>query len=243
MKLAIIPARGGSKRIPRKNIKDFQGMPIIGYAILAACDAGFDDVMVSTDDAEIANVARQFGASVPFMRSSANSGDHIGTVPVLLEVLECYSKKYKVSFSDICCIYPCNPFLTTKKLQHGLDRHIKSKAESTFPVVRYSYPPQRGLMFFNTEFQMIWPENYHARSQDLQAIYHDTGQFYWLNVEALSKQKKLFMAKSTPLIYPETEVQDIDTLEDWTLAEVKYQLWRNTQFSSSEQAPKAQAGP
>lgn len=242
MRLAIIPARGGSKRIPRKNIKEFAGIPIIGYAILAARDAGFDDVMVSTDDAEIADIALHFGASVPFKRSEKNSSDSAGTVPVLLEVLEWYEKTHFVTFSDICCIYPCNPFLTTRKLLHGLGRHDTSGAESTFPVVKYSYPPQRALQFNGDRFEMLWPENYSLRSQDLLPIYHDAGQFYWLNVEALQAQQKLFMEHSVPLIYPETEVQDIDTLEDWTLAEVKYQLWRNSQCLSSEQAPKAQPG-
>jgi pseudaminic acid cytidylyltransferase len=235
MRIAIIPARGGSKRIPRKNIRDFNGMPIIGYAIAAARDSGcFDEVMVSTDDQEIADIARQFGASVPFMRSAKNGGDHICTVPVLLEVLSEYSRQEN-AFTDVCCIYPCNPFLTAAKIKDGLDKHTESRSDSTFPVVKYSYPPQRALRLdgWGTGIEMIHPENYESRSQDLDPIFHDAGQFYWLRTMALAMQQKLFMKRSTPLIYSELEVQDIDTLEDWTLAEVKYQLWRNnSQYSS-----------
>lgn len=241
MRLAIIPARGGSKRIPRKNIRLFNGRPIIAYAIEAALAASFDDVIVSTDDTEIAEVALRHGASVPFMRSAENASDTAGTVPVLLEVLENFSC---TQISDICCIYPCNPFLTAAKLEDGLAYHIGSKADSTFPVVQYSYPIQRSLRIDYGWAEMRWPENYQARSQDLEPTYHDAGQYYWLNVEALKEQEKLFMKRSTPLIYPETEVQDIDTLEDWNLAEVKYQLWRNnSQSLSSAPETKAQAVP
>jgi N-acylneuraminate cytidylyltransferase len=247
VRLAIIPARGGSKRIPRKNIKDFQGMPIIGYAIDAARKSGcFDEVMVSTEDWEIREIAEQLGAVIPFYRSARNANDHIGTVPVLLEVLERYAREIGSSFTDVCCIYPCNPFLTAEKLKGGLDKHAKSRADSTFPVVKYSYPPQRALRLdgWGTGIEMIHPENYESRSQDLDPIYHDAGQFYWLRTLALAEQQKLFMKRSTPLIYSELEVQDIDTLEDWTLAEVKYQLWRNnSQYLSSEQVPKEHSAP
>jgi len=243
VKLAIIPARGGSKRIPRKNIKEFDGKPIIAFAIQAALESGcFDTVMVSTDDAEISVIARFLGAEVPFMRSAQMSGDGVGTVPVLLDVLEKYRQQGK-AFSDICCIYPCNPFLTAEKLAKGLDKHIKSKASSTFPVVAYSYPIWRSLRFNGFRFEMLWPENYHARSQDLGTVYHDAGQFYWLNPLDLAKERKLFMDRSEPLIYSELEVQDIDTLEDWALAEVKYQLWRNSQSSLSAQASKGPSVP
>ena len=238
MRLAIIPARGGSKRIPRKNIKEFHGKPIIAYAIEAANRSGlFDVVMVSTDDPEIGSVAQSFGATVPFLRSAETSGDHVGTVEVLLEVLRDYGR----AFDHICCIYPCNPFLTGRKLSDGLGKHLETKADSTFPVVRFSYPPQRGLHFDGLDFKMLHPEHYPTRSQDLELIYHDAGQFYWLSVAALLKQQKLFMERSTPLFCSELEAQDIDTLEDWALAEVKYQLWRNTQFSSLAQEPKGQS--
>ena len=239
MKIAIIPARGGSKRIPRKNIKDFFGKPVIAYAIDAALASDcFDEVIVSTDDAEIADIAILYGASVPFMRSTENASDTAGTVPVLLEVLGLKPADY----TTICCIYPCNPFLTSEKVQEGLIKHLETGADSTFPVVAYSYPPQRALRIANGNAKMLHPQHYPTRSQDLEKIYHDAGQFYWLNVKAVKEQQKLFMAKSTPLIYRETEVQDIDTLEDWTLAEVKYQLWRNnSQSLSLGQAPKAQA--
>lgn len=223
MRIAIIPARGGSKRIPRKNIKEFYGIPVMAYAIAAAqASQCFDSVVVSTDDLEIEAIATRYGANV-HRRSPENSSDMAGTVPVLLEVLE----ECSLIMDDICCIYPCNPFLTGEKLMEGLEMHLTAKADSTFPVVKYSYPPQRALKIVDGQADMIQPEHYHSRSQDLDPIYHDAGQFYWLNAEALLRQQRLFMAQSSPLIYPETEVQDIDTLEDWTLAEVKYQLWRN----------------
>lgn len=227
MTVAIIPARGGSKRIPRKNIKAFDGKPIIAYAIAAAHEADcFSDIIVSTDDHEIAEIALRWGAGA-HKRSDENSSDTAGTVPVLLEVLENFE-----DIEDICCIYPCNPFLTGEKLSDGLAQHWGTLADSTFPVVKYSYPPQRALRINDGQVQMLHPEYYPARSQDLEPIYHDAGSFYWLNVNALKTQQKLFMAKSTPLIYPESEVQDIDTVEDWNLAEVKYQLWRNHSQSS-----------
>ena len=227
MKLAIIPARGGSKRIPRKNIKKFVDHPIIGYAIIAAQCAGiFDDVIVSTDDPEIAAIAARYTIKLHW-RSEVNSSDTAGTVPVLLEVLAHYPQAL-----DICCIYPCNPFLTGKKLRSAYYGHIETNANSTFPVVRYGYPPQRALGITNGCAEMLHPENYSARSQDLEPVYHDAGQFYWLNVEALRQQEKLFMARSTPIITSELEAQDIDNIEDWTLAEVKYQLWRKNNLAS-----------
>jgi N-acylneuraminate cytidylyltransferase len=224
MRLAIIPARGGSKRIPRKNIKEFDGNPVIAYAIVAAeASKCFDDIVVSTDDPEIAAIAAKYGAK-SHRRSKENSSDTAGTVPVLLEVLQKYESYLP---TDICCIYPCNPFLTGEKIALALVQHYAKRADSTFPVVKYSYPPQRGLKIANGRAQMLQPEHYPTRSQDLEPIYHDAGQFYWLNVEELQTQKKLFMERSTPLITSEMEAQDIDTIEDWHLAEVKYQLWRN----------------
>jgi N-acylneuraminate cytidylyltransferase len=238
MRLAIIPARGGSKRIPRKNIKEFQGKPIIAYAIEAALASKcFDMVLVSTDDEEIKNFARANGAYT-HPRSELNASDTAGTVPVLLEALDWQHKTFSIQTDEICCIYPCNPFLTAWGLWYAYTRHKKTNADSTFPVVKYSYPPQRALKITKCKAEMLHPEHYPTRSQDLEPIYHDAGQFYWLNTKALLEQQKLFMKRSTPLIYNELEAQDIDTLEDWALAEVKYQLWRNTQFSSLAQEPK-----
>lgn len=240
MKIAIIPARGGSKRIPRKNIKVFDGKPIIAYAIQAALDSNcFDQVIVSSDDREILDIAHHYGASRSG-RSAKLSGDTVGTAEVLLDYMQ-----WNPSFQTLCCIYPCNPFLTGQKLKDALTQHYNTRADSTFPVVRYGYPPQRALKIENGYAQMLQPEHYPTRSQDLEPIYHDAGQFYWLNTNAFSEQKKLFMTRSTALIYPETEVQDIDNVEDWTLAEVKYQLWRknNSQSLSSARETKVPLAP
>lgn len=238
MRLAIIPARGGSKRIPRKNIKDFLGKPIISYAIQAALESNcFDDVLVSTDDAEIAEVALRHGASVPFMRSPKTSDDITGTVPVLLEVLAKKTEQY----NDICCIYPCSPLIQPGKINEALEKHLKLGAESTFTVVKYGHPPQRGLTISSGWAKMKEPGNYSARTQDLKPVYHDAGQFYWLNVEALKLKQRLIMDRSYAVILSELECQDIDTVEDWILAEVKYELWRkNKEHSLLELEQKAQ---
>jgi N-acylneuraminate cytidylyltransferase len=235
IRIAIIPARGGSKRIPRKNIKEFDGKPMLAYSIEAAKSSRcFDYVFVSSDDAEILQIARTHGA-IPAVRSEDLSGDMVGTVEVLLDFLQGFR-----GAETVCCIYPCNPFLTGEKLQNGLAQHLATGADSTFPVLQYSYPPQRALKIQNGMAEMLQPEHYPTRSQDLEPIYHDAGQFYWLNVDALQAQQKLFMAKSTPLITSEMEAQDIDTVEDWHLAEVKYQLWRkNSQCSLLEPERKA----
>jgi N-acylneuraminate cytidylyltransferase len=225
--LAIITARGGSKRIPRKNIRNFLGHPIIKYSIEAAVNANcFDEIMVSTDDREIAAIAEQFGALVPFYRSEATSNDFATTSDVLEEVIHEYQKRGKF-FRYCCCIYPTVPFISADHLKQGFDILQSTEADSAIPVVRFSYPIQRALKIEDGRLSMIWPENLNARSQDLMPAYHDAGQFYWLRVESFMKQKKLFMNYTVPIEIPESEVQDIDNEEDWKIAEMKFKIFKN----------------
>ncbi len=222
--IAIITARGGSKRIPRKNIKEFCGKPIIVYSIEVAKNSGiFDEVMVSTDDEEIAEISLKNGANVPFFRSVETSGDHSVTADVIEEVLLQYKKLGK-EFDYICCIYPTAPFITTEKLIDAMSLLTSSKAESLLPVVKFSFPPQRATVIKNGKIVMKWPEYINTRSQDLEEYYHDCGQFYILKADSFYKSKKLITDNTIPYIIQETEVQDIDNLEDWAIAEMKYRL-------------------
>ena len=226
--LAIITARGGSKRIPRKNIKEFCGSPIIAYSIKAALDSGiFDEVMVSTDDDEIADVARRFGAKVPFMRSAKTSDDFAITADVLYEVLQEYGKRGQ-TFDYFCCLYPTAPFVTSKKLRAAFKQFQSSDADQLVPVVKFSYPPQRAYIMDNDGFLAYkWPENYRRRSQDLEAFYHDAGQFYFYRTESFVKSYRNIGGepfRTISLLTDDIEVQDIDTLSDWELAETKYRF-------------------
>lgn len=222
--VAIITARGGSKRIPRKNIKDFLGKPIIAYSITAALEAGcFDEVMVSTDDQEIADVALRCGAKVPFFRSAETSNDYSTTADVLVEVISEYRNRGQ-EFAYACCIYPTAPFVTAKKLKLGHDLLVTSGADSALPVVRFGYPIQRALKIEENRLGMIWPEHLNSRSQDLMPAYHDSGQFYWFRVESFLTSRKLFAEHTVPIEMPESEVQDIDNEEDWKMAEMKYRI-------------------
>jgi N-acylneuraminate cytidylyltransferase len=222
--IAIIPARGGSKRIPRKNIKLFCGYPIIKYSIEAALESGcFEEVMVSTDDHEIAKVAESFGATVPFMRSEINSNDYAMTADVIKEVLLEYQNRGK-HYDYLCCIYPTAPFVSAERLQEGMRVLRDTDADSVLPVTRYSYPIQRSLKIENNRAIMLWPENYLKRSQDLMPVYHDCGQFYCMKSSSLIDQMKLFAEYTVPIILPESEVQDIDNEEDWKMAEIKYKI-------------------
>lgn len=222
--IAIIPARGGSKRIPRKNIKSFCGKPILSYSIEAAKESGlFDEVMVSTDDVEIAEIAKRYGASVPFFRSAAASGNYATTTDVLLEVLGDYRER-GLLFSTLCYIYPTAPFVTAEKLRRAYQLLEESGVDGVLPVVAYSYPPLRGLLVQNHRVQMKWPENAFMRSQDLEPIYHDCGQFCFLRTEALQRERNIFCQNLCPMILSDLEVQDIDNETDWELAELKYGL-------------------
>lgn len=225
--IAIIPARGGSKRIPRKNIKNFLGKPIIAYSIKAAIDSRlFDEVMVSTDDAEIAEIAEKYGAKVPFMRSSQNANDFAGTIDVIEEVIDCYLKK-EIHFDNLCCIYPTAPFVSIAKIKEAYFLLQGKDFDSVFPMVPFSYPPLRGLRTINERVQMIWPEYLQSRSQDLEIIYHDAGQFYMAKTDRILKNKSLWTDNTGAVILSEMEVQDIDTEIDWKLAELKYKLMKS----------------
>ncbi|KKQ75745.1 MAG: Acylneuraminate cytidylyltransferase [Candidatus Woesebacteria bacterium GW2011_GWB1_38_5b] len=224
MIVAIITARGGSKRIPRKNIKLFLGKPIIGYSISAALHSKiFDEVMVSTEDEEIAKVSKKLGAKIPFMRSLKTAGDHVGSAAVVEEVLQSY-KKIGKKIDMFCLIYPTAPFLTPEKLRNTYREFKKSKSQALVPVVRFSYPIQRAVKIVSGKLLMIWPKNYHKHSQDLMPAYHDCGQFYWFRTKPFLKQKKLFLRDTIAWEIPESEVQDIDNFEDWKIAEIKYKI-------------------
>ena len=229
-RLAVITARGGSKRIPRKNIKPFCGKPILAYSVEAALDAGiFHTVMVSTDDEEIAGLARQYGAEVPFFRSEETSNDHAVTAQVLAEVLAEYEKRGQ-RFDQICCLYPTAPFITGERLRCAMELLTQKQADSVLPVVRFGFPPQRGVTVSDDGYLAYkWPENRNARSQDLEPLYHDAGQFYGLNAESFRKPGTLVMEKTVPLVLRESQVQDIDTEEDWRMAEIKYGMWKERQ--------------
>lgn len=223
-RVAIIPARGGSKRIPRKNIKAFWGKPIIAYSIEAALSTGlFEEVMVSTDDAEIAEVAVACGASVPFFRSKATSDDYATTAAVLTEVLQAYKAAGK-TFDYGCCLYPTAPLLKPSSITEAYKLLTRNHYDSVFPVLRYSYAIWRSLKLEEGKVMMNWPEHLGSRSQDLPAAFHDAGQFYWFNVRSFEDKPVLFTAHSGAIELNELEVQDIDSITDWKLAEMKYSL-------------------
>lgn len=222
--IAIITARGGSKRIPGKNKKEFLGRPILCYSIEAALSSGlFEEVMISTDDEEIAQMAREAGASVPFMRSEAAAGDYATTDDVLMEVLEEYEKRGRI-FEYMACLYPTAPFVTAEKLKTAMRLLIEKDASGVMPVVRFSFPPQRGMAIRKGRLQYCYPENAMKRSQDLEAMYHDCGQFYCYHVERYRACRGDLPEGYVPMIVPETEVQDIDNPLDWKLAEIKYRM-------------------
>lgn len=224
-KLAVITARGGSKRIPNKNIKNFCGKPILAYSIEAALQSGvFDEVMVSTDSEEIAEIAKKYGAKVPFMRSAKNSDDFATTKDVLLEVFG----KYTELGNDLeyaCCIYPTAPFITADKIREGRELLNRGNVYMVNPIVKFSFPPQRGLVIDeNNIIQLKWPENRDRRSQDLEEIYHDCGQFYWYNVKEFMNRDGIMDGFSAPVIIDDLYVQDIDNESDWEIAEMKYRI-------------------
>lgn len=222
--LAMITARGGSKRIPRKNIKEFNGKPIMAYSIEAAIQSGvFDEVMVSTDDEEIAEIARKYGASVPFMRSEKTANDFATTVDVIDEVIREYHGLGK-DFDLFACIYPTAPFITSDKLKEAVEKLSASDADSLIPVVRFSYPPQRAMEIHEGKLVFRQPENLAKRSQDLEPHYHDAGQFYVVRTESFLKNKGIMVGQILPMELSELEVQDIDNEVDWKLAEMKYKL-------------------
>jgi len=225
--VAIITARGGSKRIPKKNIKNFSGKPIICYSIEAAkASRLFDTVMVSTDDNEIAAVAKQAGAEIPFLRSAGTSNDFATTADVLTEVLLQY-KATGEEFQYGCCIYPTAPFVTAEKLKRAFNLLEKNQADSVIPVTRFSFPIWRSFKMDNGKLAYNWPENALKRSQDLAPSFHDCGQFYFFDTEKFLASKSLVTAATYAIEVPESEVQDIDNEEDWKIAEIKYSFLQN----------------
>lgn len=225
--IAIITARGGSKRIPRKNIKEFLGKPIIAYTIEAAIASNmFDQVMVSTDDNEIAEIAKKYGAQVPFMRSDKTSNDFATTADVLNEVIDEY-KKIGENFEYMCCLYPTAPFVTPEAIGQAMKILEDNGADTVLPVVKFSFPPQRGVVMKDGYLTPKYPECMPMRSQDLEPMYHDAGQFYCMKVSSFLEQGKVVMDKTMPYMQDDMNVQDIDTPEDWAIAEVKYKVLHN----------------
>jgi pseudaminic acid cytidylyltransferase len=222
--IAIITARGGSKRIPKKNIKEFFGKPMLSYAINACKDSGiFSEIMVSTDSEEIAEVARKNGANIPFMRSPKTADDFATTFDVLEEVINNY-KKEKQEFEHVCCIYPCVPFLSRQTLQDAYNQLIKSDNDALQPVCKFPVPIEWAMKIENG---ILVPNDRKAqliRSQDLTPKYFDVGMFYMIKTTVLLKEKSLTPPKTMAYIMDEQEVQDIDTIDDWKIAEMKYKL-------------------
>lgn len=222
--LCIIPARGGSKRIPGKNIKIFFGRPIISYSIEAALKSKiFNEIMVSTDDDQIAEIAKKYGAQVPFLRSSKNADDFSTTVDVLLEVIEQYSLLGQ-RFDNICCLYPTAPFVTEFKLHEAYNKLNQEMFDSVFPVVPYCYPIQRSLRLIKGKITLFNPEHENSRTQDLEEAFHDAGQFYFLKTSSLLHNKTIFSKNTGGIVINDLEAQDIDNETDWKLAELKYEL-------------------
>lgn len=220
MILALIPARGGSKRIPRKNIRPFAGKPMIGYSVESAQRSGlFDRIIVSTDDAEIAAVAREFGAEVPFVRPSALADDHTGTTDVVAHALEWFGAQ-RTSISQVCCIYPTAPFIQCDDLREGLRLMHTGLWRYAFSATQYAAPVHRAFhQMSDGGIEMLFPQHFATRSQDLPVVLHDAGQFYWGKPEAWLNREKVFDRNSTVVSIPAWRVQDIDTEEDWRYAE------------------------
>ncbi|MGV8934441.1 MAG: pseudaminic acid cytidylyltransferase [Gallionellaceae bacterium] len=220
MKIAVIPARGGSKRIPRKNIKPFCGKPMIAWSIEAALQSAcFDQVIVSTDDDEIAEVARQYGAQVPFIRPAELSDDHTGTIPVIRHAIEWFQAQGQAP-AQVCCLYATAPFVSVDDLRRGLAVLTDTGSDYAFAVTSYAFPIQRAIRITPANrAEMFNPEHFNTRSQDLEEAFHDAGQFYWGTAAAWLQERRIFAVNSVPLILPRHRVQDIDTPEDWTRAE------------------------
>ena len=230
MRLAIIPARGGSKRIPRKNIKTFCGKPMIAWSIAAAQQSGcFDRIVVSTDDAEIAQVAKAHGAEAPFVRPPELSDDHTGTIPVIAHAIA-WQNTHGQAVSQACCIYATAPFVQSKDLERGLLTLQSSGADYAFSVTSYAFPIQRAIRITPEQrVSMFQPEHFGTRSQDLEEAWHDAGQFYWGKAGAWLLGKPLFSQDAAPVPLPRHRVQDIDTPEDWQRAEWLFQAMQHEQ--------------
>lgn len=232
MKVAIIPARGGSKRIPRKNIRLFAGKPIIAWAIEAAIDSGlFDSVVVSTDDREIADVAKQHRAEIPFLRPKELTGDFTGTNAVVKHAIRWFNE-HGQTIDYACCIYATAPFVRTHYLKEGFDKLVSRGKSYAFSVTSFPFPVQRALRLHPDGcVEAIWPENIFKRSQDLEEAYHDAGQFYWGTAQAFLEDVVMYSPASLSVVLPRELVQDIDTLEDWYQAEILFQMLKQREKS------------
>lgn len=220
MRLAVIPARGGSKRIPRKNIKPFCGKPMIAWSIEAALQSAcFDEVIVSTDDQEIADVAMAYGAKAPFTRPARLSDDHTGTIPVVRHAIEWFQQIGRPP-AQVCCIYATAPFIQVDDLRRGLESLRTGDCSYAFSVTSYPFPIQRAIRITDQgRVEMFHPEYFNTRSQDFEEAWHDAGQFYWGMAEAWLEDRVVFAPTSVPILLPRHRVQDIDTPEDWERAE------------------------
>lgn len=227
MKIAIIPARGGSKRIPRKNIKTFNGKPMLAYAIDAARSSDlFDRIIVSTDDVEIAQVALRHGAEVPFLRSAENANDSATTMSVLKEVL---MQLDSIHITSICCIYPCVPLLDAELLTKAYASFESQRVDTLLPVIRYTTPIQRALQVKEGRIYFMYPKTTSVRTQDLETAFHDAGMFYWTKPDIINSYDALFTENTGFIEVTEFQAQDIDSETDWQLAEFKYAYVHRTQ--------------
>lgn len=232
MNICVIPARGGSKRIPRKNIKEFNGKPIIAYSIEAAKKSNcFEQIIVSTDDAEIAEVAKAYGALVPFVRPAELSNDYVGAIPVIRHALESVDTIIPIKF--VCCLFATAPFIQPEIINNALRQLKSSGAYFCFSVTSFPSPIQRSFTITERKrISMLYPESFNDRSQDLEEAYHDAGQFYWGYARSFKEEPLLFSEISSPYILPRYLVQDIDSQEDWIKAELMYQVLKNNNFIS-----------
>jgi len=231
MNVCVIPARGGSKRIPRKNIKEFNGKPIIAYSIEAALKSNcFSQVIVSTDDDEISVVAKKYGAHVPFVRPDKLSNDYVGTIPVTKHAIE-WIEDNKNYIENVCCLYATAPFIQSKIISKAYKQLKDSSADYCFSVTKFTFPIQRAIKIIQGDkVDMLYPEHFNTRSQDLEEAYHDAGQFYWGKAQAFKDELPLFSEVATPYVLPRYLVQDIDTEEDWVRAEAMYKVLQHSKF-------------
>ena len=235
-KVAIIPARGGSRRIPEKNIKIFAGQPIIAYSIKTARDSSlFDRIILSTDSEKIAGIGKSYGAEVPFIRPRELSDEFTGTAEVLIHAINWLNERDKF-YPYFCCIYPTAPFLEKEYLAKGFDSLRKNNASSAFSVTSFPYPIFRALKIeANNRIKMLWPEHMNSRSNDLPDAYHDAGQFYWFDTEKFLQEQTVISSDSIPVFLPRYLVHDIDTLEDWQTAEIFYSAFKGRQTVNKNQ--------
>jgi len=229
MNICVVPARGGSKRIPRKNIKVFNGKPIIAYSIEAALESNcFDQVIVSTDDNKIAEVAKTYGAKVPFIRPAALSNDYAGTIPVIKHTIE-WLENHNNTIDNVCCLYATAPFIQSQTIFKAFQQLQESKADYCFSATSFTFPIQRAIRITRDDkVEMFYPEYFNVRSQDLEEAYHDAGQFYWGKAQAFKDELPIFSEVATSYILPRYLVQDIDTKEDWIRAEAMYKTLQET---------------